>query len=174
MVGRLVAVTNPEEIATLQAMAQPLLEPHGILSAKWPATREWLAMPVESACHFDDRDAQLLAEAMVRFGGSTCFAIATEQLASLPRCFRVDVSAEGLRTFSRECAHFNFVLLPACLSFAVLCTVFDYFVVAGPKSFVESAVGSTIIEAKERFFEFSSSSEESTALIAVARYYAGA
>jgi hypothetical protein len=59
------------------------------------------------------------------------------------------------------------------LSFAVLGTVYDYFIVSGPMAFVEKALGCTIAESRSRFLEYASGASESDRLIAVARRYEG-
>jgi hypothetical protein len=42
------------------------------------------------------------------------------------------------------------------LSFAILCTVYDYYVVAGSSKFVEQVVGGSIEVARTRFNKFAS------------------
>jgi hypothetical protein len=168
MTESLLAVTEAHKVSELEALAQPLLESPGDLSLQWLAANKWCAVPVESASHFDERDVQLLAEAIKGMKSSVCFGVVAERLENFPHAFQVEVSKEGLLAFSRECAHFNFVLLPSLLSFAVLCTVFDYFIVAGPEPFVESALGCSIAEAQARFRQYAGDSER---LIDVARRY---
>ena len=68
----------------------------------------------------------------------------------------VDATAAGLFLFSEECAHFNFVLLPEDHSFAVVCTTYDFFLVAGSKRFVETATGKGVAAARSDFDVFAS------------------
>src|SRR5258708_4268116 len=125
----LIPLVDPNEVSYCMALTRPILESPGHLSETWLMKRGWVAVPAESALHFDDGQASLLATAMQMAGCSVCFAVAAEPLQNFPCCFRVKASQKGLLAFSRECSHFNFVLIPGDLSFVVLCTVFDYFVV---------------------------------------------
>jgi len=58
---------------------------------------------------------------------------------------------------SAECVALSFfVLMPETRSFGVLCTPDDYYIVAGPHSFVRIALGSDIEEARKSFVDFGS------------------
>ncbi|HXD91556.1 MAG TPA: hypothetical protein VNU00_10915, partial [Candidatus Binataceae bacterium] len=70
-----------------------------------------------------------------------------------PNCFLVPTTERGLLDFSWECSHFNFVLMPSDRSATVLCTVYDYFLVAGPQHFVTLALGGAIEAARKEFDE---------------------
>ena len=52
--------------------------------------------------------------------------------------------------------HTNFALIPADRSNVILCTVYDYFLVAGPVEFVKTAVGGNIKAAWDSFEEAAS------------------
>jgi hypothetical protein len=83
-------------------------------------------------------------------------AVATEPLnVDIPSCLLVNTSEEGLLAFSRECGVFNFSLLPADKSLVILCTVYDYYLVAGPFEFVACAVAGDINVAWTKFKEIS-------------------
>jgi hypothetical protein len=96
--------------------------------------------------------SDLLGKALIERQLTQVFAIATEPLGELPSCFAVTPSKDGLLNFSQKCAHFNFVLIPADRSAVILCTVYDYFLIAGPQRLVRDAVGGDI-EAAWNCFE---------------------
>jgi len=171
MTNNLLAVSELVQIRKLRELIKPMLEPPGHLNTNWLKQNNWIAVPVESGSHFDDDDARLLAQAMQSAGFSSCLAVATELLEHFPPCFNVETTKEGLMVFGHECAHFNFVLTPASPSFAVLCTVFDYFVVSGSFAFVESALGCSLEAARARFLQFARDSHESQRLADVAARY---
>jgi hypothetical protein len=129
----------------------------GDFKTEWLVRNNWAAVPVEGAMHFNEEDAHRLSEAIQAAGFDECFAIATEALENFPSCLRVGTSSLGLLAFSRECAHFYFLLTPKTREFGILCTVDDYYVVAGPRSFVNRAVCSSLDEARSSFLEFASS-----------------
>jgi hypothetical protein len=141
----------------------------------WLEENEWVAVPVESACHFNYQDASQLANAIEMEKISRCYAIAAEPLKNFPKYLSMGTKTDDLLAFSWECCDFNFLLTPESFSFAVLCTVYDYFIVSGTKLFVENAVGCTVSEAHTRFLEFADGDFESDRLVAVAqRYHRGA
>lgn len=146
------------------------------LNLDWLRARGATAVPVESAFHFDQLDASRLAAALHASGYGECLAVATEELAAMPACYRVETTEEGLLDFSRECGHFNYVLVTEDRAVAVLCTSEDYFVVSGPEHFVAAAVGGGVDEARRHFLDFASDeawpSELREALLSVHRRYA--
>jgi hypothetical protein len=171
MAYNVVPIVDHHECSKLEELIKPLLESPAHLNPAWVKQHGWVAVPVESAAHFANEDASRLAKAMQAAAVLSCFAAATEPLENFPHCFTVDATTEGLLAFSRECAHFNFLLSPASLSFAVLCTVFDYFIVAGPQAFVENALGCDIDKARARFLEYASNSGDFERLVKVLRHY---
>jgi len=116
--------------------------------------QDWLVVPIESGQHFDNKDAERLANAAAALGVTKLRAVLLEDLVGVGDDMEVDATEEGLLSFSREYAHFNFALLPEDYSFAVSCTTADYFLVAGPRSFVEIATGKKISQARSDFDTF--------------------
>jgi hypothetical protein len=171
MTDSLVPICDAGQITSLEALVTPVVESPGHLNMRWVRAHGFTAVPVESASHFDDSDAGLLGDAIQANGETACFAIATEHLANFPRCFSLEPTRAGLLSFSRQCAHFNFLLAPKPLSFVVLCTVYDYFIVSGSLAFVETALGCEVRIAQARFIEFATSCVESKRLLDVARRY---
>jgi hypothetical protein len=66
----------------------------------------------------------------------------------------VPTSKEGLLDFDYQCALFNFALFSENISFVILCTVADYYLVAGQAEFVTRAVGKSLQAARRDFFKF--------------------
>jgi hypothetical protein len=147
----LVAITDGSEVKTITRLKQHVIEEPAHINLSWLSEKRWIVVPRPSACHFNDADANLLSRALIEAQCLQLFAIATEPLASFPNCFAVTTSKDGLLAFSHECAHFNFVLMPADRSAVILCTVYDYFLVAGPTKFVRRAIGGDIEKAWEDF-----------------------
>src|SRR5438034_10996889 len=147
-------INDPSEIARILAMSDEVVEKPWHLKQDWVALHNWVAVPVESASHFYERDAELLSQAMASLGCSECFAVATERLENSILFYRVLTTLDGLLEFSHETTALNFVLLPDDRSFAVLCTSEDYYIVAGPRNFVAKAVGTTIDTARKMFLRF--------------------
>lgn len=172
MVRNLIAITDASEISRLEMCIGKVVESPGSLNKDWLVENNMVAVPVESAGHFDNHDAAQLAYAIKTENVSRCFAIASEPLKNFPCYYSMGTETDDLLAFSRECAHFNFLLIPASLSFAVLCTVFDYYIVSGTRLFVENAVGCGIEDAHNRFLEYAAASGgESDRLVAVSRRY---
>jgi len=146
------------------------------LTMEWLARCRWAAVPVESASHFDEKDAELLSQAAASVNCYECLAAATEPLENTILCYRVPTTQEGFLEFSYETTALNYVLLPEDRSFAVLCTSEDYYIVAGPRDFVTKAVGSSIETAREKFLQFAADQfwpeAERKNFIAVAERYA--
>lgn len=145
-----------------ELLARALAGP-GEPKADWLRASGWVAVPVESACHFEESDAEPLADALGASGQATCWAVPTEPLAEVPAAYSVVASPEGLLEFSRACAHFNFALVAQDLSGLVLCTVHDYYLVCGTPAFVRRGVGE-LREAWERFRRFAASDARLAAL----------
>jgi hypothetical protein len=114
----------------------------------------WVAIPVESVAHFGRHHVQRLHNAWREYGCGVASAVLLEPLRGVPEVKEIVTTVEGLTEFSRSFAHFNVVLVTASPNAAVICTTDDYFVVAGPESFVTVAVGGAIAEAYERFASF--------------------
>ncbi len=116
-------------------------------------SRNWAVVPVESGSHFIPEDAELLSHALNSIGCFECLAVATEPLND-DMCYWISTSKEGLFDFGKKFGFLNFALFSEDVSFIVLCTVGDYYLVAGQASFVTEAVGKSIQAARREFFEF--------------------
>jgi len=135
----------------------------------------WLVVPVESGQHFDKHDAERIAKAATLLGQAKLRAVLLEDLRDVMDHLEVDATEDGLVLFSRECAHFNFALLPEDRSFAVICTTNDYYLVAGSRRFVEAATGKEATEARSDFRRFACgdgwSAADKKQLVEVSRRY---
>ncbi|MFM6348108.1 MAG: hypothetical protein ACKPFK_23645 [Dolichospermum sp.] len=120
----------------------------------WLKDHNWAAVPVEGACHFNEYDADNLAKALSFINCHSCLAVATEPLKNSTLCYKVKTTKEGLLAFSWECGSFDFVIISEDKTFAIMCTVNDYYVVAGQRDFVTVAVGGSILEARQKFLHF--------------------
>lgn len=168
-------ITNSVKVAEALALIEDVVDKPWHLNLQWLARNRWAAVPVESASHFDKRDAELLSQASASMDCSECLAVATEPLENSILCYRVATTQEDFLEFSHETTALNYALLPEDRSFAVLCTSEDYYIVAGPRDFVTKAVGTGIDTARKVFLKFADDQlwpeSERKRLIAVAKKY---
>ena len=159
----LIPITDKVELASVRRFKVGLVEEPAHLNMNWVAGERWTVVPVESRGHFRDADARCLSQAFSAIHCGQVFALATEDLTEvsvsgekigvLRPDFLVETSEQGLLEFSAACAPFNFVLVPGNRAVVVLCTVYDYYLVAGPADFVRLGVGGDTAAAWLRFEE---------------------
>jgi hypothetical protein len=152
--GIISPIKEPLELDEALSLIEEVAERPGDLKLGWLINHGWAAVPAEGAMHFNEQDAHRISDAMIWIGCFEIIAVATEPLENTTLCYRVPTSKEGLLEFSWECGSFYFVLVPRNRDFAIMCTADDYYLVAGPRSFVEQAVGCELKEARERFLKF--------------------
>jgi hypothetical protein len=116
----------------------------------------WVAIPVESGYHFSDTDQRKLLHAIVQNGDRNIIALPLEDLGDFPQVFEVTPTAKGMEAFNRAFGHFNFTLANKSVSWVVICTTSEYFVVMGMPDFVMTVLGSELEDAFSRFSEFAS------------------
>jgi hypothetical protein len=156
----LTLVTDPLELESALRLLSLATDEQRQISRRWLEKHKFVAVPVASGLHFDQRDIDALVKAMHTIECSQFYAVLNELSENLALCYRVEASPEGLSAFNRCCGQFNYFLIPQNESFAVDCrNTGDYFVVAGIRSFVEIAIGKTIEEARKEFFLFASDEE---------------
>lgn len=135
----------------------------------------WVAVPVESGMHFSAEDAVNIANAMSMKHLAEVNALLNEDLKNISRYLRVDVSKSGIQKFGKEYGSYNYVLVPDDLSFAIICTTYDYYLICGDRRFVECALGMRIPEAMEKFRDYASDEdwrpEDNTRLLEVYEKY---
>lgn len=159
--ANLIPITAPEAQARLQDTLQDMVEKDMCIRTDYLDAHGWIAMPVESASHFSKKDIESISKAIESFGCQKCFAISLEPLENFPLFLEIFATKEGLQDFSWECGHFNFALLSENKTFLIICTVYDYFIIAGSREFVEISVGGDLDVAKKAFAEFAELDEMS-------------
>ena len=85
-------IIDENEKRRLSSLAKAIADEPAHFSRTWLADKKWTVVPVESASHFDERDAERLARAFRGLGWGEIFAIATEPLDDFPTCFAVNAS----------------------------------------------------------------------------------
>jgi hypothetical protein len=166
----LIVISHPDETVAAKRLKLGLVEEPADLSLTWLGQHRWTVVPVESGCHFDKTQAQRLARGFSSVGLSRVYALATEPVHPFAD-YIAETSEAGLLEFSWVCSHFYYVLLPRDRSAAVLCTVNDYYLVAGPADFVGVAVGGDIASAWEEFDESAADPMWEGQLLKVAQRY---
>jgi len=144
------AISNPVEIFRLGNLLVGVLDGPELLKIDYLELRGWVAVPFESALHFDNVDVDRIATAAAKLSCLECNAIPTEGLAG-PLYYRVPMTPRGLQAFNRKCAHFKYLLVPDNELFAVFCSTEDYCVAAGPRDFVEIVLAKGIEAARDDF-----------------------
>jgi hypothetical protein len=147
-------ITDTVQIESALSLVANVIEGPHHLNLSFLRSRNWAVVPVESGSHFIPEDAELLSRALHSIECSECLAIATELLKNIDICYWVPTSKEGLLDFDYQCALFNFALLSENISFVILCTVADYYLVAGQADFVTRAVGKSLQAARRDFLKF--------------------
>ncbi len=147
-------VTDQKLINRLETSIVPLLDGPWHLRGEALMQRLWTAVPVEKGRHVEPENAERLASAIRHAKPTPCYAVATEPTGAQPRAYEVVASESGLLDFSHECAGLNFILVPMDLAFALLFTSEDYNVYAGPRRFVEVALGTSIPKARAAFHQY--------------------
>jgi hypothetical protein len=145
------------------------------ISKEYLKRRQWAAVPVESALHFDDADIDRIVTAAKNCNIPEFLAIRTEEIRE-PYCYRLSADYASLAKFSKKCSHWKYLLVAIDESFMILCTVEEYFLIAGPRWIVELIAGRSIKLARLEFHRYADSAEwhESvrTLLLEVERRYA--
>jgi hypothetical protein len=149
----LIAITDELEVETIDRLTAGLVEKPAHLSGAWLLSNRWRVVPVLSGGHFIDSQAEHLSNALRAIQCFNIFGIATEKVNDCAFVFSLQSSKSDLLGFSEKCGFLNAVLVPSDRVLAVLCTVYDYYLVAGAPDFVQSAVGGDIESAWRAFEE---------------------
>jgi hypothetical protein len=150
----LTSIEDPAQVEQIANSVRMMLDRSDHLNVEWLSTRHWFAVPVESASHFNEAEAERISSSFRSLGVHQIIALATEELQNQPLCYLVSASKAGLMLFSRECGHFNYILTTVNHDAAVLCTSNDYYIVAGPERLVLEALGTRIENARKNFLAF--------------------
>jgi len=136
---------------------------------------DWVVVPVESGLHFSEDDCRNISAAAKQSGTLSVCGVFMKDLSNVPGLIQIECTVKGLLTFSHQYGHFGYLLVPEQYKFAILCTLDDYYLVAGPWKFVQLAVGKAIPQAREDFEVFAgdyrSSESQRARLLAIAHRY---
>jgi hypothetical protein len=147
----LVEITDRDEIDHFVQLIDGLVDRPNHLSLEWLQAVHWAAIPRPDEMSY--MDAEWIAEAANNIGCHECFAITTK-LGRDPICYKIPMTQKGLMDFELQALPFDFVIVPKDLTFAIIRQARDYFIVAGPKSFVRTAVGCSFRTARQMFLDF--------------------
>jgi hypothetical protein len=132
----------------------------GIASGAGRIEEEWLratgsvVLPQESGLHFNGEQCGQLALAFAAVGVSRLMALPLEEEDGFD-LYRLQSTVPDLRDFSFECGSIRYLLIAdgGPTRVAIVCTIDDFFLVAGPCRFVRTFAND--LEAAERdFMEF--------------------
>lgn len=146
-------VDNPDDVDRALSLMNDIIESGVYIRGDWIGKHGWIAVPVVKDSHVSVRQAEWLISAARLAGEDSVFAVATGDNESLP-VYRVGMNHEELEGFSKECSIYTYLLVPETMSFAMLCTIEDYNIIAGPAEFVRSALGCSISTARASFRDF--------------------
>jgi len=149
--GRITPITDPKTVEQIKQLLAEVADDCWDLNLLWLSRNHWVAVPSERAGNFEPLGGDL-PKAMSAVECLECFAIATEPLGDHPACYEVEASKEGLTALWEEWFGIQFALIPKNRLFTVLFSI-EYFIVAGPKAFVELAFGVDIATARAWFDE---------------------
>ena len=122
----------------------------GDVNRGWVMDKHWVVVPVESEDHFSGETISRI-EAYCRDAEARCFALITEEVYNVDSCFVVPCEAEALEEINHRLSLFPFVLFSEDLSWCVVCSKEDYYLIAGPVGFVEAAAGRSVAGAQEAY-----------------------
>jgi hypothetical protein len=143
-------VRESELIDKVRQLAAVVVVGTGDVNRDWVMDKHWVVVPVESEDHFSGVAISRI-EAGCRDVSGRCFALITEEVYNIDSCFVVPCEVEALEEINNALALFPFVLVPEDLSWCIVCSKEDYYLVAGPSMFVETALGMSISAAQEAY-----------------------
>ncbi len=121
------------------------------LSTDWLRRHQWAAVPVPVP--INDMDTEWISKAARRMGIQECVAITTEPNI-IPECVKIPMSQPGILQFWIAYYSKSFLLAPKDREFVILHEANEFFIVAGPRDFVRSAVGCSLPTARMMFLEW--------------------
>lgn len=167
-------ITDSKLIAKLQLLSKEIVANEIEMDEEWVRDHKWTVVPTES--DITVREAEWISNACSDFEYKECYAIMTEadachnfpdtfveKIKNLYKskslhftCYKFATTKKGFLEMSYEHHLGHHLFIPEDQGFAILRPYGLYSLVAGPKKFVEAAVGSTIETAREMFWEFAS------------------
>lgn len=116
--------------------------------------RMWIAAPVPSSDHFDSSTIPRVAKAIQATKKGKFFALLMEPLINTPLGLVFPSSISGVEQYNNNCALFSYVLFDESLSWLIICTKEDYFLVVANSDFVSTVIGANPADAHYQFQEF--------------------
>ena len=98
----------------------------------------WIAVPIES--NFDLEFELRLQRMMSERGTQNLFAVLIETPETKPVAYKIPTTLDGIDEFNLECGALNCALFAEDLDWVMVCTVDEYYIVAGQESFVSKLV----------------------------------
>jgi|GEM_PF-6406201 len=146
---RLRPVIDEREAKRLRGLMEPMVLEEHLLSPRWLREQGWVAVPVEQK-PYEDGIADM-CQALRALNINRCVVAVNESLTStqgfeaagIPLAYELEVSEKAFWEVNAMPELCHFVIFPEDRSFAVLQGRLCY-IVAGPWSFVETAVGGSI------------------------------
>lgn len=144
-------VTDKNEVQRFLDLVEPIVCKPNQLSLTWLRKNSWIAVPVADT--LNPMDAEWIATASSDLGSTLGYAVSLDSNMAV-ETYRVPLNQESLLNFSAKVSLLNFVLVPADLSFAILLEAGNYFLVAGNKQFVRTAIGCSFSTAQTMFLDY--------------------
>lgn len=126
----------------------------------WCKSRRFAAVAVDSSGQLKELQNNLIS-ALRQLKSEVLIAMVLETLRNneiSPRAFSPEL--ENLTQIDYEFGPFDWALTDSNLSFILLLTHGEYVAAAGPKSFLETLCGTTIVQARENFIRIANDSSE--------------
>jgi len=147
------AVKNHEIIAEASARKHVVAAGPNDLHEAWLDNGKRVAIPEVTGGHLDPDHCQRLVSVLNRAGEDSLIAITNDPLVDDDEVYELSAHEDDLSTFSWELAGLDALLLPRTgTEFAVVCSVDDFHLVAGPRQFVIDYVGD-LSAARTEFLE---------------------
>lgn len=97
---------------------------------------EWIAVPVESYSHFTPDFRERLQNITSEQGVENIFAVLIETPETNPGAYKIPTTSEGIAEFNLVCGALNCALFAEDLNWVIVCTVDEYYIVAGQEPLV--------------------------------------
>jgi hypothetical protein len=180
---KLVQIVGASALNNATALLSPMLENADslLLSMPWLEDHSWAAVPKPLDDESDSQRNARIASVIATSGHSEIFAIclSSEDVArGFAKHYRVAATPDALSALMKARAYvIRYALVPDNQSFAILfCD--EVYLAAGPRTFVEEALGVDVANARARFAKFVDQWEQylkrpPTHLAAIRDHYTG-
>lgn len=125
--------------------------PDDILMIKQPG---WIAIPCESSDHLELDDCDRLQHTVSEFGYQNMIGVALESMVEGNEGVLLPVTVEAIEEFNSLYSFYWCALYAGKPDWIILFTKLDYFVIAGPESFVHKFIGCDFSEAFDSFYNY--------------------